>query len=292
MLLQQTTTHTMHLLCTLAAHIQRMSAQQIKPACYVNIVARAIQEQYYTSCAQIAAHYAEQCAQLRTRWQNLSPHAMIQELLYSVVYHRVSLSVTYAYTAVCTVVLNYMTTHTPKDPMSMQVSAHAIRYSFHGTPFGLCLLAYADRAICHLSFLEDSEAGRVQALSLLQTEWPTSILVPNTSISHHHVVNLFKPYSQYALHTMLLMGTHFQKSVWEMLHTIPYGTTVSYRAIAQALQKPHAVRAVARAIAANKIAYLIPCHRVITSSGKVHKYRWGSERKQYMIDTERASIIL
>ncbi len=87
-----------------------------------------------------------------------------------------------------------------------------------------------------------------------------------------------------------LLGTPFQVKVWKELLNIPYGTTVCYQDIANKIDNPQAVRAVASSIANNRIAYLIPCHRVIKKSGETHKYRWGSEIKQSMIEWEQNNL--
>lgn len=82
-------------------------------------------------------------------------------------------------------------------------------------------------------------------------------------------------------------GTSFQKKVWTMLQKIPQGTTKTYTEVACMIGKPTAVRAVASAIAKNEIALLVPCHRVVPSSGGAGKYRWGSERKKKLLEIEK-----
>jgi O-6-methylguanine DNA methyltransferase len=82
-------------------------------------------------------------------------------------------------------------------------------------------------------------------------------------------------------------GTEFQKSVWRALLEVPFGQQVRYCDIALQIGKLRAARAVGSAIAANPIALLIPCHRVVPSSGGNGKYRWGSERKRVLLDAER-----
>lgn len=81
-------------------------------------------------------------------------------------------------------------------------------------------------------------------------------------------------------------GTPFQKRVWEELSTIPYGETCSYASIATAIGKPSAFRAVARANGANKLAIIIPCHRVINSNGELGGYAGGIPRKQQLLTLE------
>ena len=87
-----------------------------------------------------------------------------------------------------------------------------------------------------------------------------------------------------------LKGTDFQLKVWESLLKIPLGKLSTYGNLANEIGKPKASRAVGTAIGSNPVAFLIPCHRVIQSSGKIGGYMWGSDRKQLMIGWERAKI--
>ena len=86
-----------------------------------------------------------------------------------------------------------------------------------------------------------------------------------------------------------LRATAFQWKVWEALRAIPRGATRSYRQVAQAIGRPRAVRAVARACATNPVAVLIPCHRVVRTDGALGGYRWGMERKKTLLKTEAGS---
>ncbi len=85
-----------------------------------------------------------------------------------------------------------------------------------------------------------------------------------------------------------IKGTNFQINVWKALLNIPKGCVVSYQDVASYIGHPKAFRAVANAIAINPVAYLIPCHRVIAKSGKIHQYRWGAARKKALIGWEAA----
>ncbi|MDY0137356.1 MAG: methylated-DNA--[protein]-cysteine S-methyltransferase [Thiomicrospira sp.] len=87
--------------------------------------------------------------------------------------------------------------------------------------------------------------------------------------------------------TLHPIGTPFQQQVWQALQHIPYGETRPYQAIAQAIGRPNAVRAVANAIAHNPISWFIPCHRVIRSNGQLGGFAWGSELKKTMLDWEQ-----
>lgn len=88
-----------------------------------------------------------------------------------------------------------------------------------------------------------------------------------------------------------LRGTAFQERVWQALRAIPAGVTQSYQQVAQALGAPQAVRAVARACGANPLAVAVPCHRVVRSDGGLSGYRWGIERKQALLERERAAAL-
>ena len=81
-------------------------------------------------------------------------------------------------------------------------------------------------------------------------------------------------------------GTAFQQRVWRVLQAIPAGQTASYAEVAQRIGSPRAVRAVARACAANGLAVAIPCHRVVKSDGALSGYRWGVERKRALLARE------
>lgn len=83
-----------------------------------------------------------------------------------------------------------------------------------------------------------------------------------------------------------VQGTAFQASVWKMLRKIPLGETVSYADVARRLGKPQAARAVASACASNKVALLIPCHRVVGADGRLAGYRWGEQRKAALLERE------
>ena len=85
---------------------------------------------------------------------------------------------------------------------------------------------------------------------------------------------------------LITPGTPFERSVWQALLTIPCGTTLSYGQVAQQLGNPDAQRAVGRANGRNRIAIIIPCHRVIDSNGHLHGYGGGLERKRWLLDHE------
>ncbi|MEK9159344.1 MAG: methylated-DNA--[protein]-cysteine S-methyltransferase [Patescibacteria group bacterium] len=134
-----------------------------------------------------------------------------------------------------------------------------ITRSIYQSPFGPCLIGMNKEGICELSFVDEVGAALPEH-SLFRGETPT----------------------------LSIQGTPFQMKVWEALLKIPKGQTRSYADIARSVGSPKAVRAVGTACGKNKIAFLIPCHRVLASSGKLGGYRWGLDRKKAMLDWEAA----
>jgi AraC family transcriptional regulator of adaptative response/methylated-DNA-[protein]-cysteine methyltransferase len=162
-----------------------------------------------------------------------------------------------------------------------------IRYGFHPTPFGECMLAATERGVCRLAFA--TRAERAEVLSELRRRWRGAKLQHDQGTTASLAARIFeregaagKPL------TLSLQGTNFQLKVWEALLRVPAGVLVSYGDIAESIGHPDAHRAVGTAVGQNPIAYLIPCHRVIRSSGAFGEYRWGSARKKAMVAWEAA----
>jgi AraC family transcriptional regulator of adaptative response/methylated-DNA-[protein]-cysteine methyltransferase len=159
-----------------------------------------------------------------------------------------------------------------------------IRYGFHPSPFGECLVAVTDRGICHLAFVPQS--GRTETVSDLKKQWKNAEVLEDTSAAGPYADTIFGATASNTTLPLYLKGTNFQIKVWQALLKIPAGTIVSYEDIARQIDMPKAVRAVANAVAHNPIAFLIPCHRVIRKTGAVGGYRWGSARKKAMLAWE------
>ena len=163
----------------------------------------------------------------------------------------------------------------------------AITYGVVPSPFGPCLMAKTTRGICHLGFTNPDSQNR--PLADLFKAWPQAEFIENKDRIQADVRAIFTPNRrQKGPFNLLLKGTNFQINVWKALLRIPQGQLVSYQAVAEYMGRPKAFRAVAGAIAANPVSYLIPCHRVIAKTGKIHQYRWGSTRKKAMIGWEAA----
>ena len=176
---------------------------------------------------------------------------------------------------------------TPGEYKAQGAGLH-ISYGFHETPFGECLLATTPRGICALSFLYNSSPD--QALARLQRNWQQAELVaaPNSTGQLAEQVFRWPRQSPSAPLSLFLKGTNFQIKVWEALLRVPPGSVVSYEAIAQAIGRPQALRAVGNAVAHNPIQYLIPCHRVIRKMGEFGSYQGGTPRKMALMGWEAA----
>jgi AraC family transcriptional regulator of adaptative response/methylated-DNA-[protein]-cysteine methyltransferase len=161
-----------------------------------------------------------------------------------------------------------------------------LRYGYHDTPFGECLAAITSRGLCSLGFI--GAGGHAEALAALRGDWPAATLLEDPQASRPAIAQIFAPAHDCpkAPLRLFLRGTNFQLKVWEALLRIPEGTVVSYSALAEAVDRPGAGRAVGNAVGHNPIAYLIPCHRVLRASGKIGGYRWGDARKQVILTTE------
>ena len=160
-----------------------------------------------------------------------------------------------------------------------------INYSFAETPFGNIIVASTAKGICHLAFADDEKA----ALNQLQLEFPKATFRQVVDTIQQNALFIFtqdwKDLSKIKLH---LKGTPFQIKVWEALLKIPMGDVSTYSGIANSINNPNASRAVGTAIGDNPVAFLIPCHRVIRSTGDFGQYHWGSIRKTAMIGWEAA----
>ncbi|HEX6845474.1 MAG TPA: methylated-DNA--[protein]-cysteine S-methyltransferase [Chitinophagaceae bacterium] len=160
-----------------------------------------------------------------------------------------------------------------------------INYSFAETPFGNIIVASTKKGICHLAFAENEK----EAFKQLQLQFPKAQYRQVVDTIQQNALFIFtqdwKDLSKIKLH---LKGTPFQIKVWEALLKIPMGDVSTYSSIANKINKPNASRAVGTAIGDNPVAFLIPCHRVIRSTGQFGQYHWGSVRKTAMLGWEAA----
>lgn len=163
--------------------------------------------------------------------------------------------------------------------------ALVINYSFAESPFGNILVAATEKGICHMAFADEPE----EALAILQREFPQARYQQMVDTIQQHALYIFtQDWSRLGEIKLHLKGTPFQLKVWEALLHIPMGGLATYGDIAGVIQHPGASRAVGTAVGDNPVAFLIPCHRIIKSTGVLGNYHWGESRKQAIIGWEAA----
>ena len=165
-----------------------------------------------------------------------------------------------------------------------------ISYGVHNCPLGGLFLAMTPRGICKVSFLASGDISR--ELSELQKTWPHARLLHDDAQVRDKaraLISAINSGDTQPLH-LVVKGSNFQVKVWQAMLKIPYGSLVSYLELARQAGYPHAVRAAASAIAANPIAFLIPCHRVLRKTGQFGKYHWGEDKKRLLIAYEAARL--
>lgn len=164
-----------------------------------------------------------------------------------------------------------------------------IRYGVSPSPFGSALIAETPRGILHLAFLDERDSAERTACRELLERWPAAHFVRDDAAARSLASRLWTHKGAKTIEPLrlALAGTNFQVRVWRALLELATRRTLSYGALASAMGEPRKVRAVAGAVAANSIAWLIPCHHVLRASGDISGYRWGVERKQAMLAWER-----
>lgn len=164
-----------------------------------------------------------------------------------------------------------------------------IAHALGSTPLGKVMIGATDRGICWLGF-GDSAGGLLEDL---RREFPAATLVRMPAASRGEFKRWMRALDSYlrgkaprkAL-PLDLRGTAFQLVVWSYLRRIPRGSVKTYAAVAAGIGMPAAARAVARACATNRVAVLVPCHRVVRGTGELAGYRWGVARKRVLLAAE------
>lgn len=163
-----------------------------------------------------------------------------------------------------------------------------INYSFAESPFGNIIVASTKKGICHMAFYQEEGT----ALTVLQSHFPNAVFERRLDMLQQHALFIFQnDWSKLQQVKLHLKGTDFQLRVWETLLKIPMGKLSTYGDVAEQLKQPNASRAVGTAIGSNPVAFLIPCHRVIRSSGETGGYMWGHTRKTAIIGWEAAKTL-
>ena len=171
-------------------------------------------------------------------------------------------------------------------PKTYQLGGQGVNigYTIADSPLGRLLIGTTDRGICAVS-LGDSDEALEDAL---RQEYPAASLHRGEPTDGwvDEVVGFLNGQEMPRDLPIDVQATAFQWRVWSFLRTIPLGETRSYGEVARAIQQPTAARAVAQACAANPVALIVPCHRVVRGDGEPGGYRWGAERKQALLQRE------
>src|SRR5436190_11367901 len=161
-----------------------------------------------------------------------------------------------------------------------------IRYGFHPCPFGTALVMASERGLAGLAFADAGEEKA--ALTDMRQRWPNASYVEDSAFTAALARRIFDPKRWCAEEPLrvVLIGTDWEVRVWETLLRIPMGRLTSYSSIASKLCAPKAARAVGAAVGKNPISFVVPCHRVVGSSGALTGYHWGITRKHAMLGWE------
>ena len=162
-----------------------------------------------------------------------------------------------------------------------------IRHAWTQTDFGLCHVAATQRGLCSVSFQDQQSAT---PLEQLLADWPAASFVEDQAVTAilGRVLAAVAAGKKPEAMRVVVRGTNFQVQVWRALLRIPLGFTLSYGELAAELGRPSGARAVGSAVGANRIGFLIPCHRVLRAGGALGGYRWGEPRKRAILAWELA----
>jgi AraC family transcriptional regulator, regulatory protein of adaptative response / methylated-DNA-[protein]-cysteine methyltransferase len=164
-----------------------------------------------------------------------------------------------------------------------------MNYTIVESPLGRMLIATTDKGIGWLGFGDSDQ----QAIEEIRSDFPDIELIRDDADVARHATPILDfldrkaPFPTLALD---VIGTPFQRAVWDELRAIPVGATSSYGDIARRIGRPDAPRATGAAVGANPVSILIPCHRALASDGSLHNYRYGLARKRALLELEGASF--
>ncbi len=165
-----------------------------------------------------------------------------------------------------------------------------ITYGIHDTPLGEVVIAQSCKGICWLGFMVSKEEGAYKGdgFTRMQEYFPNSEMIRDDKRTAALMMTIMKAWDQDTLKSLDLdlRGTYFQCSVWKALLDIPKGQVISYGEVANDIGKPKASRAVGSAVGENPVSLIVPCHRVVQSSGGLGNYGWGVPLKKKILKAE------
>jgi AraC family transcriptional regulator of adaptative response/methylated-DNA-[protein]-cysteine methyltransferase len=160
-----------------------------------------------------------------------------------------------------------------------------VNYSFAESPFGNLIVASTSKGVCFMAF-HDNE---INALNKLKQKFPNATFQRKLDLIQQNALLIFQnDWSKLSEIKLHLKGTDFQLKVWETLLKIPMSKLSTYGSVAEQIGNANASRAVGTAIGSNPVAFLIPCHRIIKSTGNIGSYLWGNTRKTAILGWESA----
>jgi len=163
-----------------------------------------------------------------------------------------------------------------------------IYYGFHPSPFGIALAMVTEHGLCGLSFAD--EGAEQPALEDMMSRWPRAKFQEDSARTAPIAARVFGNIKDGQPLRITMIGSDFEIRVWETLLKIPRGRAVSYGDIAKSLGKPKAARAVGAAVGKNPISFVVPCHRVLGSTGALTGYHWGLTRKKAILGWEAGKL--
>ena len=183
------------------------------------------------------------------------------------------------------------TARRPILPLTVAGYAGIVRFGTFKSSLGVLLVAATPHGVCSVAFGDDATTMERD----LHADLPRASLIEDASFVTawaREIERLLTGAAPSMTATIHTAGTPFQERVWAELRRIPVGEQCSYQELARRIGKPSAARAVAQACARNRIAVLIPCHRVVRGTGQLGGYRWAVERKQALLEAERAGRVV
>ncbi len=159
----------------------------------------------------------------------------------------------------------------------------SLHYVFRPSPFGDCLVLAAGDAVAAVGFVDED---RPSELADMRRRWPSATIEPGNAALERFADRIFDPGRWQTPFPVALLGTDFDRTVWQAMLAIPLGGATTYSELAAGIGRPRAARAVGAAVGRNPVSFLVPCHRVVGRSGALTGYYWGTARKQAMLAWE------
>jgi AraC family transcriptional regulator of adaptative response/methylated-DNA-[protein]-cysteine methyltransferase len=197
-------------------------------------------------------------------------------------------------------------THEAMSPGEWKAGAEGLtlQYGYAQSPFGEALVVMTDRGLAGLGWVDEKMApgraadsgkpagGREGALADMTRRWPNARFIENQSLAERTVQRIFEPeqWQHNQPLNIVMLGSDFEVRVWQTLLKIPMGRATTYGDVARHIGKPTAARAVGTAVGRNPISFVVPCHRVLGSTGALTGYHWGLTRKQAILGWEAGQV--